>query len=411
MTITYTPQYPVSSETVSLAMTGAVGTAFAFELTAVPSESSLGLGLLLDDQVPGAIVPTSPLIAANSDLVKSDFIPDVAGEYSFIGYDMRQVVGVPSFQNDPSAVPRYELLGKQTGTVSVGTLMELPVVTTESHGGDLQLRVVNNYIRAAAIVNPRSDIGRIAALQGEVLTALSSVVNQHIDSASTNFLEALRDLRLQYSGEPAALPVPILGHRNYFLGDVHKEADSVNALDGGIPFSLKYAVKLVNEVRTKLIGHFEDSIKYAVEIAAGPPPEYDRFWHYTSANTSTTFADYGSNPGVDSTCTPVIGAADDLPSAVVLLCDLRLRSYSRHLLLGHAVVASHKWLSRDNMSLPHGRKLDTEHSLTVPPSMIDDIIVSYLDSIIRMDSGFSPPVAEGAGIADMAHKYGFKVTS
>lgn len=410
MTITYTPQYPVSSETVSLAMTGAIGTAFAFELTAVPSESSLGLGLLLNEQVPGATVPTSPLLAANSDLVRDNFVPDAAGEYSFIGYDMRQVVGVPSFQNDPSAVPRYELLGKQTGTVSVGTLMELPVVTTDGHGGDLQIRVVDSYIRAASIVNHRSDIGRIASLEGDVLTALDAVIDQDIDSASTDFLEALRDLRLQYNGEPAALPSPIVGHRNYGA-NVHKEVDSVNALDGGVPFSLKYAVKLVNEVRVKLIGHFEDSIKYAVEIAAGPPPQYDSFWHFTSANTSTLTPDYEDNPGVDSTCTPVIGSADDLPSAAVLLCDLRIRSYSRHLMLGHNASSSHKWLSRDRMSLPHGRDLDTLHFLTVSPSMIDDIIVSYLDSIIRMDSGFSPPVAEGAGIADMAHKYGFKVTS
>lgn len=410
MTITYTPQYPVSSEAVSLAMTGAAGTAFAFELTAVPSESSLGLGLLLDDQVPGSTVPTSPLIAANAGLVKTTFTPDVVGQYQVDGYDMRHVVGVPAFQGDPSSDQRYELLGKQTGIVNVGTLMELPIDTTDGHGGDLQLRIVQNYVRGAAIVNARSEIGRVAALQSDVVGDLAAVIGKSIDSVSTNFLEALRDLRLQYNGEAVSPGGLVIGHRSFAPGSVHKEVDAVNVLDGGVPFSLKYAVKLVNEMRTKLIGHFEDSIKYAVVVVPGTPPQYGSFWHFTSANTSSTLSEYQNNPGVDSTCTPIIGSADELPSATVLLCDLRLRSYTRHLSLGHDLGTNHKWLTRDTMSLPHGR-LDEVHALVVPPSLIDNIIVSYLDAIVRMDSGFSPPAAEGAGIADMAHKYGFKITS
>jgi hypothetical protein len=296
--------------------------------------------------------------------------------------------------------------------------MELPVITSDGHGGTLEIRVVQSTIRGAEIVDTTSEIGRLATLETPVLAALSAVVGQDIDSASTDFLAALRDARDAYDGNPSAVPA-IFGHRNRSLpppGDTHLEPDSVNALDGGIPFSLKYAVKLVNELREKLIGHFENSIKYAEPTGTAPPPQFDKFWHFTAEiPTQSGLPIYvvgppqTGRPGVDSTCTPIMGPAKDLPSAAVLLCELRVRGYSRHIHLSH-VNGTHPWLTETKRSAPHIRIGEPpEDQLLVPVSLVDEIIVEYLDSIIRMDPNFSPPPAEGSGIANMSHKYGFKV--
>jgi hypothetical protein len=428
MSIVSSPEYPVFDEEVTLSLTGAIGTASAFELNSVPSASSLVTKLLLKEQTPGSTIPTSPIIAANEELTIDTFTPDVAGEYAFTGYDLKKVVGVPAFPGDPSADERYEVVGTQNGIVNVGTIMELPVVTSDGHGGTIELRVVLDTVRAAEIVDPVSEIGKTAALQQSVITTLDAVVGLSVDAASTDFLWALRDVCDAYNGNPSALPAPgILGHRERAVGagGYHLEPDDINALDTGIPFSLKYAVKLVNELRDKLIGHFEGSVQYATLVPPGPPPpppvatppQYNTFWHFTAEQEwvlgDPIFWPAGptGRPGVDATCTPILGPAINLPTAAVLLCELRLRAYDRHLHLGHGNTASHPWLTQGNRSAPHIRPPGNNpaDSIQVPASPIDNIIVEYLDSIIRMDPSFSPPAAEGTGIANMAHKYGFKV--
>ena len=562
MSILSSPEYPVFAEEVTLSATGALGAAAAFELTGVPVQSELTLGLLLKEQAPGSVIPTAPVIAANADLIIDTFTPDVAGEYSFIAYDLVEIVGVPSFEGDPTADNRFKIVAKQEGIIHVGSIMALPVITADGHGGTIEIRVIQNTIRAAEITGTVSEIGRVAALETSVIGRLNDLVGLNIDSASTDLLEALRDVRDRYNGNPSA-PMPpnppdYDGHINSIFKDInpssgdasgmHLVADTVNVLDSGIPYSLKYAVKLVNELRQKLIGHFEGSIAYGnkVEIDAAdgmiPVPQFDSFWHFTADDPGNTgppvnngplpgqiigtyefpgsgvvnvggqtislmnteplpptsvshvmaaTADLGDivtdlngafnpigiaasgttlnqivltttstgskagiltlpslgtpflitagigigvtangfnhsgRPGVDSTCTPIIGPSINLPTAAVLLCELRLRAYSRHIHLSHygfpqpnltVVPPTHPWLPPDRRSAPHmapakGHGIDPQlNELTVPPSPIDLVIVEYLDSIIRMDPSFAPPAAEGSGLANMAHKYGFVVT-
>jgi hypothetical protein len=423
MSIDYTPQYPVGGEELSLSLSGAVGTSFGFELTGVPSQSALTTGLLLIDQPVGSTVPVSPLLAATSDLLSSVFTPDVAGQYTFKAYDMRQVVGTPTFVGDPSGETRYELLNTQGGVVKVGSLMELPVITSDGNGGVIELRIVETYIRAAAIVDHTTEIGRTAALQADVVQALTDVVGLTIDAAATDFLPALKELRDKYDGNALALPSPpgIVGHRNraesVSLG-VHFEPDTINRLSGGIPFSLKFAVKLVNEIREKLTGHMEDSIKYAVQTAPGPPPEFTGFWHFTAEqqwNDSVPVVNgiLWGNPGADTTTTPVIDPAVDLPTAAVLLCELRWRTYNRHIRLGHGSQSTHPWLDKESTSSPHIRFVAAipDDEISGPMPAIDKIIVNYLDTIVRMDPNFTPPAQEGSGMTNMAHKYGFIIKS
>jgi len=419
MSIDYTPQYPVGGEELSLSLSGAVGTSFGFELTGVPAQSALATGLLLIDQTVGSTVPVSPLLAATSDLLSSVFTPDVAGQYTFKAYDMRQVVGTPTFVGDPSGETRYELLNTQSGIVKVGSLMELPVVTSDGNGGVIELRIVETYIRAAAIVDHTTEIGRTAALQADVVQALTDVVGLTIDAAATDFLPALKELRDKYDGNALASPYPpgIVGHRNraksVALG-VLFEPDTINRLSGGIPFSLKFAVKLVNEIREKLTGHMEDSIKYAVEGASG---QFTGFWHFTAEQQSNIGSpvDAGpwGTPGADTTTTPVIDPSIDLPTAAVLLCELRWRTYNRHIRLGHGPQSTHPWLDKESTSSPHNRFTAAipDDEISGPMPAIDKIIVNYLDTIVRMDPNFTPPAPEGPGMTNMAHKYGFIIKS
>ena len=440
MSINYTPQYPVALETLTLTLSGATGTTFAFELTGTPSTSGLSKGLLLIPQPVGSSVPVSPPLAAAAGLLSASFTPDVAGEYTFTAYDMREFVGTPAFPGDPVGEKRYQLLATQTGKVKVGSLMDLPVETTDGNGATLQLRVVGNYVRGASFVDPLTEIGRTAALQSVVVQALSDVVGKTIESASTDFLLALKELREKYNGKSGA-PIDIpahqenVGHRA--RSTIHFVADTVNTLDMGIPFSIKFAVKLINDVRTKLIGHLEDSIKQATpaaQVTVATPPhlagDYDQwtgFWHFTSALQSiagepvyTTTGSVRGIPGADSTTTPVIGEATDLPTATVLLCELRWRVFNRHIRLGHGSDSQHPWLSQTESSAPHVNisaspndtflaEADRDEISEIPMSPIDNIIVSYLDTMVRMDSNLDPPAAEGAGVINMAHKYGFVV--
>lgn len=425
MSIDYTPQYPVASEELTLTLSGAAGTKFGFELTGAPAQSALQKGLILKQQPAGSTIPVSPLLAATSNLLASQFTPDVPGEYSFKAYDMREVVGTPSFVGDPSGETRYVLLGTQSGTVKVGSLMELPIVTTDGNGATLQLRVVGEYVRGAEFTNSLTEIGRAAALEQTVTQALSLVVGKTIDEACTDFLPALKELRDKYNGEPLATTSvgATSGHRARGGGGrVHFAPDTVNVLNAGIPFSLKFAVKLVNDLREKLLGHLEDSMKYAVPAAvAAPYNQWDSFWHFTAEDqtnsTSPVYTTVGSargTPGADTTTTPIIDSAIDLPTATVLLCELRWRVFDRHIRLGHGPQSTHPWLTKDQSSAPHinfDGDIVHDEIQDVAESPVDTIIIRYLDTMVRMDPNFTPPAAEGAGMINMAHKYGFVTKS
>ena len=422
MTITATPQYPTATQELTLSLTGAVGTKFAFELTAAPSQSTLTKGLLLKKQPVGQTVPVSPLLAASENLLESTFTPDAPGQYSFTAYDIREVVGTPAFVGDPSGETRFELLGTQSGVVEVGAVMELPVATTDGNGGTIQLTVVGDYIRAAAIGNPTSEVGRVASLQTDVVKALSDIVGKKAKDAGTDFLAALKELRDKYNGNTLE---SITGHRERALTGtstaVHFAADNVNTIDEGIPFSEKFSVKLINDIRSKLLGHLEDSASFAVSqgtvtVGGVSYKQWNNFWHFgadqqgVSVSPVYTSGTPAGVPGADGTTTPVVNPAVDLPTATVLLCELRWRVYDRHIRLGHGGSSNHPWLDPDKSSAPHidfDRFASTDGISDVPMSSVDEIIVKYLDAIVRMDSSFEPPAAEGTGISNMAHKYGF----
>jgi hypothetical protein len=421
MSVDYTPQYPVAAEALTLTLSGAAGTTFAFELTATPAQSALTPGLLLVEQPVGSEVPISPLLAAGFKLLSSAFTPDVAGDYTFKAYDMREIVGTPAFSGDPSGENRFELLNTQSGIVKVGALMEMPVVTSDGNGATLQLRVIGDHIRAASFVDSVSEIGRVAALQPDVVQALAATVGKTIDAACTDLIPALKELREKYNGKPMASGPAYQntqGHRSRAGGRVHFEADTVNVLTSGLPFSLKFAVKLVNDLREKLIGHLEDSIKYAVQTLAGPPAQFTGFWHYTGEQQLNEVAPVHAvtwgTPGADTTTTPILGAAIDLPTATVLLCELRWRVFNRHIRLGHGTDSNHPWLEKDTSSAPHVGfypEVAFDEIKDVSESPVDTIIIKYLDTIVRMDPNFTPPSPEGAGMINMAHKYGFVIKS
>ena len=88
--------------------------------------------------------------------------------------------------------------------------------------------------------------------------------------------------------------------------------------------------------------------------------------------------------------------------------------FDRHIRLGHGPQSTHPWLTKDQASAPHinfDAVIVHDEIQDVAESPVDTIIIRYLDTMVRMDPNFTPPAAEGAGMINMAHKYGFVIKS
>lgn len=362
MAIVCTPTYPVPGEEVTLSLTAATGTVAVFELVSGPDETELETGLLLARLPSGERVATSAddaaqLLEDGGDAALRTITFDQPGEYAFRAYDFRDVLGLPGWEGDPSGAWRRELVGTQTGTIYVGEYVELPIVTAPGHGAALRLQINNETVRAAVLIEPTTEVARVAILDSAVATALTGVVGITVANLGTQLQTGVDDLRTRYEA-----------HRILTAAGVHADTDTTNVVDRDAVNSQEAAIEALNYLRPIVLAHAQTT---GIGGGVGAP------WH--------TVEDWKN--------VPCAAPAIDVPSATVVLCDLRERFYERH---------------RVQVAAPasHGAA-DGTNTLTAATTL-DILILAYLDAIVALDP--SAAVGESEGAADAAHRYGFTRT-
>ncbi len=340
----------MADEEVTLSLTNPSGTMQVWELTSTPSSSALSLGYLT---IAGTVTNATATEIARLGRETTEFTPDTPGEYVFTAYDVTEYTGAPAaFEGAPSADPRFVLTATQTGTIHVGALMLLPILTSTGHGATLQLTVVNETIREAELLNHTTELARVAALDSTVTAALTALVDQAVSAIATDLQTTANDLRLRFESHRAS------------LAGVHTIADAVSAVTRFPAASQLNVVDLVNELRQRLITHI--------------------------VPTSTGNRHH---PVDDTRDVPVTPASSTLAGTTVLLADLRERVYERH-----------RVLNTLNGSTVHA-SIDNVNALTAP-TKLDDIIVAYLDAIVAASGNAAAGEPEGA--FDLEAGFGFK---
>jgi hypothetical protein len=275
MTVATDPTYPVADDLITLSLSAPIGNAVQGELTSVPTESALTVGLLLDDA---------------TGLPIATFTPDVAGAYGVSVHDYLTSTRVPSYFGDPAGGSVSLYKNTETATVYVGVVEELPIVTLQGHGATLQLTVTNATVRAAELVSPLSDVSRKALIDTAVVAALTALVGVAVASIDVGFVADVVALRNAYEN-----------HRVQVTGSIHYGADSTNVARRETPSSIEAAIATLNDL-------------------------YDVIGlHQTQGPAGGTW--HANDDGINNIVT---ARAKSLGQATVTKSDLRERCFERH---------------------------------------------------------------------------------
>jgi hypothetical protein len=308
MALQYTPADPVPGDTVSLSITGATGQTEAtrFALTSVPDQSAMSARMLVDE---------------GGNAVQ-EFTPDVAGAYGVTAYDYRRFIGIPRYVGDPAGESHERLVATQTGTVYVGNASKLTISALGS-SIDLRLVIAGSTVRSASLVNPTTEIARLAALDSTVSAAVDALVGVAVGSLGEDIISDVASMIAKFNMHTANSSVhdEVYDPKNYMI-----EA-RIETLPG--------TISALNTFYDKVLAHMTE----------------DGGWHETP----------------DRMHLPVAKKASDRASATVLLADLRSRIYSRH-------IAT---LGTDNVDQVH-HETNTDHQLSAD-SPLTAAIVAVLD--------------------------------
>lgn len=339
VTFTYDPVYPVPGDEVTFTAAGATGTSREYELTSAPDESTLSLARLADE----------------SGEALDYFTPDQPGEYVFTIYDYKDTGFAPArWTGDVTAQRGKRLIGTGTTTVYVGEEVDLPIVTLLGHGATLRLTINNSTVREATIVDPLTEVSRLAILDSDVQTKLSALVTESIDTLGNDIATGAYDLVVKYEA-----------HRQLVTSVHAASGDLVNAMlrvASSTYTTQAYGLTQLNEARERIEQHMRSG------TASGG-------WHRSD----------------DTTYTLLVGAASDLASATVLLADLGYRVYERH---------------RTHVTPPDVHIGADNTNALVAAEPLTLFIVAFLDAIEIINPAITAGESEGAG--DAAHRYGFK---
>lgn len=439
VTVSFSPAYPAAGQSVKLVGTATVGddAATEWELTSVPRQSALALGMVMerhpravrlrdvsltfeprddtrrrparilrpsgsfaadgftvgmqvditgsssnDRRVEVALVePLALSLAAGTTLIRETttgatltgaafadaggagdvLVPDVPGEYGLTAYEVFTWPGLGGgFIGDPLSAPQRRLLSSATATLYVGGYLDLPIEPVNGHGSTLRILVVDNpvddttegVVRGAALVNPRTELARVAALDSTVSAAIAALVGV-----------AVADVDVDFATDVNALATAYEAHRVMTGGPaVHASADTTNAMAREPANSIPAGIQRLNDLAAKLTAHQQATTSGGT-------------WH--SADDGKNTLQVGSQ-------------ATTLAQAVVLKADLRERVYERHR-AQTGTPASHGTADNTNtMASP----------LTLPAA-----IAAYLDFIATPTPAI--PSGEAEGVGDAQASLGF----
>jgi len=351
MAITISPLYPVVDKDVTFTSDTAVGDHSVIAITSLPSASEMTAGLMLslaDDYKYSALVAVEE--QSNADAA----VFDVPGEYGVTLYDISELPGLRATDNSGSA-RRFVINSTDTTTVHVGAIIDLPISTTTGRGATLRLQVNDTTVRAASLIDPTDEGARVLGTLATVAARVAGLIGETAATMGTALIAGANDLLANYEA-----------HRVLTAGGEHADTDTTNVILHGAADSVAGAISLVNALRVGIVGHCQTT---GVGGGLGVP------WHGAQ----------------DWANVPLAAPAHDVPSATVLLLDLRERCYESH---------------RVQIAAPavHGA-IDNTNVLT-PATALDDAQSFYLDALVMT----SPPVPAGEpeGAHDAAANFGFR---
>ena len=331
MTISTDTTYFAAGTEVTLATTLGDADLAVFSLTSVPDTSALDLGQIVDAQ----------------GVATQLFTGDVAGEYAVVANGYMEIGG-------GAAGTWRKFLGTETTTIHVGGYVEMPIVPVNGHGSTLRLLIVNDTVRGAELVDPATELARVAALDATVAAAVTALEGVAVNSLDVDFVTDTNTLCAKYLGHIAA----------YGFGGVHAMADSTNVLLVEAAKSVPAALRRLNDLASKFRGHAESG------TAGGG-------WHSGGDDSKNTLQ--------------VAPGAQSLGEAVVLKADLRERCYRRHI----AQIAD-----------PASHGLADGVNTIADPLPLPTAIAAYLDFVAS--NAPSIPAGEGEGIGDAQAAWGFR---
>ena len=332
MAITTSETYFAAGTEVTLATTLGDADLAVFSLTSVPDTSALALGKIVDAQ-------------GNAS---QTFVPDASGEYSVSASGFQEIGG-------GAAGTWRKFLGTETTTIHVGGYVEMPIAPVNGHGSTLRLLIVNETVRGAELVDPATELARVAALDATVAAAVTALEGVAVNSLDVDFVTDVNTLCTKIAAH-----IILVGG----FSAVHYSADTTNTLLREPANSLPAALDRLNEAAARFAGgHLQAT-------GAGGT------WHATDDGSSTL---------------QVAPKAATLGEATVLKADLRERVFERHRLL----IAS---------PACHGAA-DTVNVMD-PPLTLPTAIVAYLDFIAT--NAPSVPAGESEGIGDAQAAWGFR---
>lgn len=287
MTVTCDPTYPVVGDTVTLTQTigvidedddgDEINESITIEnavytLTAVPAESALETGMLVDD---------------NGDPT-DEFEPDVEGAYVVTAQAYWEYRAAPEFDEDPAGQVRAVASTSESFTVRVGVSMDFPIATMNGHNVTLRLKSHNGVVTDASFVTPLTQVALAATEDTTVLTKLAALETVAVTALGPDIASVTNELATKYAA-----------HR--IEGTIHASDDTVNVFVWDRPYSVQGAIERLNLFREVFVRHLLGASNSSL------------VWH-TDDDTKNV---------------PIVGFASNVATAIVLYSDLR-RCYDAH---------------------------------------------------------------------------------
>lgn len=275
------------------------------------------------------------------------FVPDVAGEYGFTAMEYLPLDMGPAGQS-------LKLVSTSTLTVHVGGYLDLPIEPVNGHASTLRILVVNETVRGAALIEPRTELARVAALDTTVAASVTALVGVAVGSLDAEFIETVNLGCAAYEA-----------HRILTGGGpVHGSADTTNVLLREFAWSVPTAIARLNDWSDKLRKHMESGTSGST--------------HHDEDDTRNTLQ--------------VAPTAKALGEATVLLADLRNRVYARH-------------IAQVDDPDSH-RTADVTNTVTATAlGKVSYAVVQFLDYVA---GGVSAATGESEGVADAQAMWGFR---
>lgn len=337
----------VKGEPATLTATSTSGNVLVWELTGRPTASELTLGHLTASA--GLQSGVTAHSVANDEDETSTWVPDVPGSYTWTLHEIYRTVAIAKFGGDASGL-RSEYVASQSGTVHIGDVVELPIVTELGNGATLELTVVDDTVWLARFTKELSEASRLAFENSTVRSALAALLGQDIATVGTDLQTGVNDLRVKYGL-----------HRSLTAGSVHASADTTNVVGLTAAASQMGAIDLINEIRARYVAHLLSD----VHSPAGTPTD-------------------------DTKNVPSVGAAKNVTQAFVLMADLRAKYELHRVQLASPAV--------------HGGVGDTTNTLTTP-GVLETAIVTYLGQLVATTATLS--ANDPQGLSDAVQRYGF----